>query len=455
MSRFQKLVAVLLACMLLLSVSACGAGNTPKDNATTEEKTVEDTVSVETTAAQQKEVTLEMWSFFSPGTEQAKVYEGLVAQFTKENPNIKVDLQFVGQDIVTKLRPRFQQKDTPDLVLTNAQFTLIFAKDGLLKDLTADLDGKDYTASETWRDTFIKGTLDTTILDGKNYGIPEQLVITSWFYNKALFEKYSLQPPKTWEEFINVCDTLKKNGIDSIAQDGNVDLYLSWFFSNIAIRTVGFDKWMDTLNRKDGTSWNDPDFIAAATKLQQILPYFQKGFKGVQYPAANATFVQGKAAMMYIGSWIPQEVQSIMPADFKLGMFEFPTMDGKETRKLVEAKTNGWVIPQDAKKKEEAVKLLKYMSTKATAEQVVKLSMHSTIKGVNPPEVLKDVQSIIEAADVVTPQYSYLNSAEYMDWGTAVLLPLNTKFMFGDIATPEEFMKQVEEKTVEYFKNKK
>jgi raffinose/stachyose/melibiose transport system substrate-binding protein len=446
MSKLLKLAALLLVCAMMLQVTACGVGEKTGSQGTGDKTTQK---------VEAKEMTLEVWSFFSPGTEQAKIYEGFVSEFTKENPNVKIDLQFVGQDIVTKLRPRFQQKDPPDLFLLNSQTIELFAKEGLLKDLTEELNGKDYSGNETWRDTFIKGTLDTTIVDGKNYSIPEQLVITAWFYNKDLFEEYNLQTPKNWNDFIKICDTLKENGIDPIAQDGNVDMYLSWFFSNIAIRVAGYEKWMDTLARKEGTSWNDPDFIAAATKLQQILPYFQKGFEGTQYPAANALFVQGKAAMMYVGSWLPQEVSSIKPEGFQMGMFEFPVIeDGKETRKLVEAKTNGYAVPIDGKNPEGAVELLKFISRKSSAEMIAKLDMHPAVKGVAPPEILKDVQGIIEAADVVTQQYSYLHSAEYLDWSTATIYPLNAKFMFGDIATPEEYMKQLEEKTVEYYKNK-
>ncbi len=58
--------------------------------------------------------------------------------------------------------------------------------------------------------TISKQALDNSTFDGKVYGLPLGLSIAEMWYNKDIFAKYNLKPPATWEEFINVVDTLKK-----------------------------------------------------------------------------------------------------------------------------------------------------------------------------------------------------------------------------------------------------
>jgi len=454
MLKLKKVVSLLVVCLLALSLVACGGSKGEPEGTSDNTASATEEVTPENTTVEQKEVELEVWSFFSPGSNQAEKVKGSVDTFLQENPKIKVNLNFVGQDATTKMRPRFAQKDTPDLLITNSAFANTYAKDELLSPITKYLEGKDYTGSEKWRDTFLEGTLQPTQWNGEDWAAPEQLVITSWFYNKKIFSDLNLEAPKTWNEFLAVCEKIKGAGIAPIATDGNVDAYLSWFWSNLAIRQAGYDKYMEALKSKDGAIWEDPDFIQAAVKLQKMIPYFQNGFKGTQYPGANALLVQGKGAMMYIGSWLPQEILPIKPEGFEMGMFMFPTLeDGKETKILVEAKTNNWVMPKYAKNPEQAATLMKYFTSKKHQDVIASMDLHPTIKGVESPAVVKDVPAIIKSADIVTPQYNYVYEKEYTEWSSAALYPNITAFLFGDIKTPEEFMKKVKEKTADYYTN--
>ena len=37
------------------------------------------------------------------------------------------------------------------------------------------------------------------------------------YYNKAIFDKYGLEVPTTYDEYVQVCDTLKENGVTPVA----------------------------------------------------------------------------------------------------------------------------------------------------------------------------------------------------------------------------------------------
>ncbi|HVP18671.1 MAG TPA: extracellular solute-binding protein [Spirochaetia bacterium] len=63
-----------------------------------------------------------------------------------------------------------------------------------------------------------KGVRDAFTFNGKVYGICDVVEYWGVWYNKAVFAKYNLSVPATWAQFLNVCATLKKNGVTPMAQ---------------------------------------------------------------------------------------------------------------------------------------------------------------------------------------------------------------------------------------------
>ncbi len=63
-----------------------------------------------------------------------------------------------------------------------------------------------------------KGVRDAFTFNGKVYGFCDVVEYWGVWYNKAVFAKYNLSVPTTWQQFLAVCDTLKKNGVTPLAQ---------------------------------------------------------------------------------------------------------------------------------------------------------------------------------------------------------------------------------------------
>ncbi len=78
------------------------------------------------------------------------------------------------------------------------------------------MDISDVYKSEGWDKSFPKGFQASSTVDGKQYFVPTSYYWWAVYYNKKVFEKYGLEPPKTWDEFMAVNETLKKNGIHPI-----------------------------------------------------------------------------------------------------------------------------------------------------------------------------------------------------------------------------------------------
>ena len=59
-------------------------------------------------------------------------------------------------------------------------------------------------------------------VDGKQYGIPFDLGMVGFWYNKDLFAQAGITtPPATWDEFLADIDKLKDAGITPIAVGGS------------------------------------------------------------------------------------------------------------------------------------------------------------------------------------------------------------------------------------------
>ena len=140
------------------------------------------------------------------------------------------------------------------------------AKAGLLKDITADVDAD----GGAWRNTFAPGALAVYSYDGKQYGVPWDMGMVGWWYNKDLFAKAGIQaPPTTWTEFLDAVKKLKAAGITPIAL-GEKDSWTGMhIWSYLATRIGGQAAFEAALNRKG--SFADPAFVQAFEKLQELI----------------------------------------------------------------------------------------------------------------------------------------------------------------------------------------
>ncbi len=87
-------------------------------------------------------------------------------------------------------------------------------KDLIDENLVADL-------SDLWdkhKGEFSQGLRDAFTFNGKAYGFPDVVEYWGVWYNKDVFAKYNLKVPTTWDEFLTICATLKKNKITPMLQ---------------------------------------------------------------------------------------------------------------------------------------------------------------------------------------------------------------------------------------------
>jgi len=127
-------------------------------------------------------------------------------EFETKNPGVTVNLTFVPNEQLEQKITTSAEAGTYDVVLSDGQFTAKFAKAGLVQSVPeiAQADVKD----------IFPGALDSTMYQGKLYGMPWMNDVKYLFYNKKMLKAAGFaDPPRTLDEMVKMAKVLKQKKI--------------------------------------------------------------------------------------------------------------------------------------------------------------------------------------------------------------------------------------------------
>jgi multiple sugar transport system substrate-binding protein len=170
------------------------------------------------------------------------------------------------------------------------------AENGILVDLTdwweANAEAMDFA-------DFVPSILDPyTLYDGRRWTVPYDGDTHILYYNRALFEEYGVEPPTTWAEYQEVCQTITEagsaDGVYGCAIMGaNVPLILIGTFAN---RLGGFGGAF--FDEEGNPTINSPEAVAALQALLDAAPYALPTPSATAFDEAIAGFTAGRVGMM-------------------------------------------------------------------------------------------------------------------------------------------------------------
>lgn len=318
-------------------------------------------------AAQAQEIVNWVHIESNPGT--VAVFEEIAAKYEAENSNVDVRIQFIdNESFKARLPTMLQSNDAPDIFFSWGGGVLAEqVRGGVVKDLTAAMD-------DEWRASLVPSAVSAFTIDGKVYGVPVWSSLVGMFYNKAMFAEAGVNADEiqTWSQFLTAVDKLKAAGLTPITVGGKDSWPQHFYFSYLAIRSVGNEKLAAALNGK-GEGFNDPAFVTAFTQLKELADKepFQNGWLASTFGDSAANFGNGKAAMMLQGDWARQvqinESTEGEGLEDDLGWFSFPQLEGgiansKETFGGI----NGWLLFSGAS--DAAVDFIKFYSMPENAK---------------------------------------------------------------------------------------
>jgi len=342
MIKLKKLLCISLTCVVLTGLIGCGKSET---------------------VTKSTDINIKFFSNLPDrATGQGKLEQTLIDSYIKDNPNVKVTVEAL-QDAPYKQKftTYAASNGIPDLFMVWGQpsFLAPIMKNGYVAELNAN-DFKDYG--------FLNGSLDGFSTNGKLYGLPRNTDFMVLYYNKALFEKYGVKLPTTYEDIVEAAKTFRKNDISPIAINGKDKYTMSLMYQDLLLKESGDQKLMPAALKDTTKFTTDPLFAKAAEDVKALTDVkgFQDSFVTADYGAANNLFAQGKAAMYYMGSWeVGMDLNKDFSDEFKknVDVIKFPapsTGKGKDTD-LVAWNGGGYAVSANSKVKDESIKLLKYM----------------------------------------------------------------------------------------------
>lgn len=378
----------------------------------------------------------------SEGPEQIAIYDKLMMEFEQDNPGVDVIWdRSSGDDYQFQGLPSLLESDTTidiyfewggDRVLTHAEDG--YAMD--ITDLAAEL--KPAINESAW---------SGAVFDGKVYMIPSNhdITIMMW-YDVDIFNKYSLDVPKTWSEFLYVCDILKSNGVLPIVM-GNADAWVAGNFAgNFFYRWAGDKKTDDILSLKSGTSFEDKDFIKALQFAYELgeKQYVNMDMNTLGYEESFTRMFDGTAAMYPLGTWyITEVVPELAPEPEKVNhsFFNLPPFEGGKGDPASFMGLNvGFIVNAKTKQKELAYDFLRLMMTKKYQTELAALGTFSTVKDTADsadPYIRKVLNILDNTSTVVAPPDTGYN----IEMATALYEAIAKVFVNAE--TPESALAEV------------
>lgn len=177
------------------------------------------------------------------------------------------------------------------------------------------------------KENFVATSLEPwTAADGKLFAVPFAAVSQPIYYNKKIFADNGItELPKTWEEFIAMCQKLKDNGVtvfaNGLASDWDIlECVLLGMVPNY-ITAEGRVKY-ETGEKK----FNDPEFVRILEDFAKLVPFLPEGFESIDNDNANIFFGMGNSAMLMDGSWSCGPLNDDYDTDW--GTMAFPAPEG-------------------------------------------------------------------------------------------------------------------------------
>lgn len=256
-----------------------------------------------------------------------KTMREIAAQYSKEKDG-KWEIEFE----TTADRPSYLQKlktliaggNMPDIIDIDADpYCQELVDAGMLVDVKSFL--KEHDKYDQFYPIALKYQEFT---DGSMYTLPLEYHVEMTWYNKEIFAKYNLQVPKTMDEWLDVCKTLKDNGVTPISVDGVDRWPVQRYLAMMPFRETGNDYIIDLRDGKE--AMGSETGMKGVNFLKDIGQYFNDGFAATDYATAQSMFLDGKSAMYYIGDW---EIGAMQEAydQGQIDYFYLPTVAGAKT----------------------------------------------------------------------------------------------------------------------------
>ena len=339
-------------------------------------------------------------------TDRDEVFQELAKKYEEQTGiKVKIDL-FAPSGVYTKkVTASAQARVLPDIygILNKKQVVASYIKNGFVADLTDAFKAND----AKWEKSLFEKALNVNRFEEDNsygitpgiYGVPLDVFNIQMLYNKNLLKKGGFdEPPKTFKEFLEVAETLKRIGVGGFISGWGELWMTECFASNYAFNIMGEEKVMATIQGK--VPYTDPDWIKVFDVFRQLRDsgvllqdIVTKGNK-----FAEQDFALERAAFAFNGSWCVNVYRKMNPKLEYAPMMP-PAINPEKPMRIWGGAGSSFVVNDRSRNKEKAIHFLKWLTaqeqqtilTQETKNLPANREALSTI-----PEVLSDFAEVME-----------------------------------------------------------
>ena len=307
-------------------------------------------------APAQKPVTIQFLTNWAGGA-RLDLLQKAMPEFARQYPHITVDFQPKDQGMYVMLTADAAAGTLPHVTLGAGQFFHEFVQKGILLDITATIKKLKINLNDY---TLVAGTDET---GGKRYGLPFQFTISSWIYNKTLFEKAGVRLPTpdwTWDDLVDAARKLTKPEDKQWGVSMTNSIESSW---GPFVLSLGDDHWISPDFKK--TLLATPNAVEGMQFAVDLIHKHRVAPTPQERKDGNLNFNTGNFAMQPTNSGSAGTYHVASPP-VQAGYFHLPLAPRTKKRKTTMSNQPHWVTTSAKDREEAATQLVAFLAGEYT-----------------------------------------------------------------------------------------
>lgn len=284
----------------------------------------------------------------------------------KAKTGVQVNIEIIGWDVAwQRISTAIATGEGVDVFQVGTTWNPQFAATGGLEEININEFGG--------KDAFMKANLESTTYKGKYYGVPWFAETRALFYNKDMFAKAGVEPPKTLDELYQVAEKIVKvygeGSAIALAGTNAYDILHNW---TIILWANGGD--LLTKDNKMAMFNNEAGVKAMKWYVDLVRKgYASKACAEYDQAQADAAFINGNVAMCYMGPWNISGIEVQNPT-LNFGVVEPPA--GPGGKKAAFSGGSNLVVLKASQNKSAAKEWIKFLLQKDNMVEYTKNLTH-------------------------------------------------------------------------------
>lgn len=371
----------------------------------------------------------------------------------KDMPNVEVeyDLGGGGQDYANKLKAYNASGDMPDVWFSEQNLSSVVIQAGNALDLES------YVKAAGFDKKFKMPEVVQPDKNGHLYCVQpgsDQYFTPRLWYHKDVFAKYSIDIPKTFDDLVKVCQTLKDKGIVPMSIVGKDGWTPNLHMLQTMIMAEDPQVMVDFENNK--TDFSNPVVKNALGRIQKLaqIGAFAPGVTNIDYGPAVEMYTSGKAAMLAMFSWETTNLEKACPdTDFIVWPSAKAGVDANASIQYWGAPLSGYLAYAKSKNPEVAAQFAMFCATQDALfyniEQKAPTALDTGVKieGISPL-LQKGLDQFSAAKQKIPSIWSSIFNAET----SAEISTQNSKLLTGTYS-PDDYIKAMNPVWAKNFSN--